>query len=271
MPSDDALDAGTALGDKAGMRVLILGGTTEATALAALMAGEPAYETLVSLAGRTASPSVLPVPMRVGGFGGAEGLARFLAGERIVAVVDATHPFAARISRHAAEACAGTGVPLLALRRPPWRPLPGDRWSEVADVEGAVPALGPEPRRVFLTIGRQALAPFAAAPQHRYLVRTIEPVGDALRVPHLDLVAARGPFAEADERALMVREGVEVLVSKNAGGTATAAKLAAARALGLSVIMVRRPAKPLVETVEDPAAALAWCRAHAGASTRRAV
>ncbi len=201
--------------------------------------------------------------MRAGGFGGAEGLAAYLAREGIGALVDATHPFAAVIAGNAARAAAASGVPLVALRRPPWAAVSGDRWTEVADMAGAVTALGGAPRRVFLTVGRQDLAPFARAPQHHYLVRSIEPVGNALAVPHHDAIRARGPFAEADEEALMAREGVEVLVSKNAGAAATYAKIAAARRLGLPVVMLRQPGRPAAETVTTPEAALAWCLARA--------
>lgn len=244
------------------MRILVLGGTTEASALARLLAERPGWETTLSLAGRTARPQPLPVATRIGGFGGAEGLARWLSDNGTMAVVDATHPFAAVISRNAAAACRAAGVPLLFLRRPPWRAAAGDRWIEAASMPEAARALGSERRCVFLTVGRLELAAFAAAPQHRYLVRTIEPIGDALPVPNLVAIRERGPFDAADERALMTREGVEVLVSKNSGGEATYGKIAAARALGLPVVMVARPDKPDGERVATPEAALEWLAAH---------
>ncbi|MGY2050164.1 cobalt-precorrin-6A reductase [Methylobacterium sp. JK268] len=253
------------------MRILLLGGTTEATALARRLAGDPGLRPTLSLAGRTASPAAAPIPTRIGGFGGAQGLAAWLQAEGVEAVVDATHPFARVISRNAAAACAATGVSLLGLRRPPWTPVPGDRWREVDSVAEAVPALGAAPRRVFLTVGRLELAAFAAAPHHAYLVRTIEPVGDALPVPDLTAIAARGPFAEPDERALMAAHRVEILVTKNSGGEATHGKIAAARALGLPVVIIRQPPRPATEAVETPDAALAWLRAHRPASTRRGV
>ncbi len=241
------------------MRILILGGTTEASALAARLAGNPAFTPVLSMAGRTSEPRPLPIPTRIGGFGGVEGLVRFLAQERIEAVIDATHPFAAIMSRNAAEACAQAQVPLLALRRPPWVAQEGDRWIEVASMEDAVRALGETPRRVFLTVGRLELPPFAAAPQHTYLVRTIEPIGDALPVPNVIAIQDRAPFDEAAERALMAREQIEVVVTKNSGGMATYPKIAAARALGLPVIVVARPEKPRgVEEVATAEAALAW-------------
>ncbi|MCJ2013372.1 cobalt-precorrin-6A reductase [Methylobacterium sp. J-076] len=241
-------------------RLLILGGTTEATALARQLAGDGAFATTLSLAGRTSAPMASPVPTRTGGFGGADGLARYLAEERIDRLIDATHPFAARISANAAIAARQARVPLLAIRRPPWVAGEGDRWTEVADMAGAVAALGPEPRTVFLTIGRQEVAAFAVAPQHSYVVRTIEPVGDALPVPHLRTIAARGPFDAEAEAALMREAGIAVVVSKNAGGAATRGKLLAARRLRLPVVMVRRPDKPDVDSVSDAAGALAWLR-----------
>jgi len=244
------------------MHVLVLGGTTEASALAARLAGCRDLSATLSLAGRTSFPKPAPVPTRIGGFGGVEGLGRWLTEHRVGAVVDATHPFAAVISRNAAAACAQRGVPLLALRRPPWQAQAGDRWIDVPTMPDAVAALGPAPRRVFLTVGRLELPAFAAAPQHAYMVRTIEPIGDAL--PALDVVTIqdRGPFGETDERRLMQEHGIEVVVTKNAGGAATYGKIAAARALGLPVVMVARPPKPDVLTVESVDAGLAWIEAH---------
>ncbi|MFE1600977.1 cobalt-precorrin-6A reductase [Methylobacterium sp. ID0610] len=253
------------------MRILLLGGTTEATALVRHLADRPGFRPILSLAGRTAAPVAAPFDTRIGGFGGPEGLARWLAAEGVDAVIDATHPFAQRISRHAAQACAHSKRPLLALRRPAWHRQAGDHWLEVDSVAAAVPALGAARRHVFLTVGRLELAAFAAAPQHAYLVRTIEPVGEALPVPDLVAVTARGPFSEADERALMRDHRTEVLVTKNSGGGATYAKIAAARALGLPVVIVRQPALPAVEAVDSPEAALAWLEAHRAASTRRGV
>jgi precorrin-6A/cobalt-precorrin-6A reductase len=253
------LDSASDFREKELMRILILGGTTEASALAERLAGNPAFTPLLSMAGRTSDPRPMPIPTRIGGFGGVEGLVRFLAQERIEAVIDATHPFAAIMSRNAAEACAQAQVPLLALRRPPWVAQEGDRWIEVSSMEDAVRALGETPRRVFLTVGRLELPPFAAAPQHTYLVRTIEPIGDALPVPNVIAIQDRAPFDEAAERALMAREQIEVVVTKNSGGMATYPKIAAARALGLPVIVVARPEKPRgVEEVAAAEAALAW-------------
>jgi precorrin-6A/cobalt-precorrin-6A reductase len=244
------------------MRCLILGGTTEASALAARLAGRPGINPMLSLAGRTSEPKAMPVPTRIGGFGGAEGLKDWLAAQRIAAVVDATHPFAAVISRNAAVACEALRIPLLALRRPPWEARSGDRWIDAETMADAAQALGEAPRRVFLTVGRLELGAFAAAPRHAYLVRTIEPIGDAFRVPNLTTIRERGPFDEAAERALMAREGVDVLVTKNSGGAATYGKIAAARALGVPIVMVRRPVKPAVPSVATVEQALAWIEAH---------
>jgi precorrin-6A/cobalt-precorrin-6A reductase len=259
------LDSASDFREKGRMRILILGGTTEASALAALLAGRSEFSPLLSMAGRTSDPRPLPVPTRIGGFGGVEGLARFCREERIEAVIDATHPFAAVMSRNAAEACAQVHVPLLALRRAPWIPQEGDRWIDVNAMDDAVRALGHEPRRVFLTVGRLELPPFAAAPQHTYLVRTIEPIGEALPVPNVIAIRDRAPFDEAAERALMERERVDVVVTKNSGGAATYPKIAAARALGLPAIVVARPEKPRgVEEVASADAALEWLERRHG-------
>lgn len=244
------------------MRILILGGTTEAAGLVRLLADRPNHDVTLSLAGRTAAPLALPACTRIGGFGGAQGLASYLREQTIAALIDATHPFAKVISRNAALASREAGVPLLAIRRPAWARVPGDDWHEVDSVADAVPALGNTPRRIFLTVGRLELAAFAAAPQHRYLVRTIEPVGDALPGIDVTTIEARGPFGAAEEEALMRRHGVELLVTKNSGGTATYGKIAAARGLGLPVVIVRQPVLPEVPRVARASDALAWIDAH---------
>ena len=247
------------------LRILVLGGTTEASALVARLAREPDVSATLSLAGRTATPRLEPVPTRIGGFGGAEGLARWLSENGIEAVIDATHPFAARISANAAEACRAVAVPLLALRRPAWEREPGDDWIAAANVPACLDALGAAPRTVFLTIGRQELAAFARAPQHAYVVRTIEPVGDMLPVPNLVTVSARGPFALDDEIRFMREARIEVLVTKNSGGAATYPKIEAARRLGLPVVIVARPALPDVPAVPDAASVLPWLEARIAA------
>lgn len=253
------------------MNVLILGGTTEASAIARALAGSARVRATLSLAGRTRAPVLPAIPSRRGGFGGVDGLVRYLRGHAVDALIDATHPFAARISANAVAAAALAPVPLLAVLRPAWTATPGDRWTEVADMAAAAAALGTAPRRVFLTVGQGDLAPFAAAPRHRYLIRSIELPDPASLPPGARCVAARGPFAEADERRLLRAEGIEVLVTKNSGGDATAAKLAAARALGVPVVMVARPPGPAAPTVPDAAGALAWLRHRAASGWRRGV
>ncbi len=243
------------------MHVLILGGTTEASALARALAEEYDVRATLSLAGRTRSPAPPPIPTRIGGFGGIEGLCAYLRAEGVDVLIDATHPFAAQMSRHAGEAAALAGIECLAVVRPPWRAQEGDRWTEVSDMAEAAATLGPAPRRVFLTVGQQELAPFRAAPQHRYLIRSVEPIADPPAGARC--FTARGPFAEPDERALMRNEGVEVLVTKNSGGSATAAKLGAARGLGVAVTMIARPPPPDGPSVPDADAAFAWLRRHA--------
>ncbi len=245
------------------MRVLILGGTTEASAIAAALAKDTRVQPVLSLAGRTRAPVLPAIPARLGGFGGIDGLAAYLREHGIAALIDATHPFAAQISRNAVAAAATASVPLLTVLRPPWTPGPGDRWTNVANMTAAAQVLGPEPHEVFLTVGQQELAPFVLAPQHRYLVRSVEPPNPALLPPTARTITARGPFREDEELRLLQREKVEVLVTKNSGGTATAPKLAAARALGLRVVMVARPPGPTVPEAKravcaDAAGALAW-------------
>jgi precorrin-6A/cobalt-precorrin-6A reductase len=239
-------------------RILILGGTAESRALAARLAQRRDLAVTLSLAGRTAKPAAQPVPVRIGGFGGAEGLARHIAAEQIDALIDATHPYAAVMSANAARAAQVARVPLLALRRPPWTPLAGDRWIEVADMRAAVDALGAAPRRVFLTLGRKELAPFTQAPQHHYLVRSVDPVEPPLAVPSASYVVARGPFTEAGDGALLTAHAIEIVVAKNSGGSATYAKIAAARALALPVVMLRRPPLPQVPAVETIDEVAAW-------------
>jgi precorrin-6A/cobalt-precorrin-6A reductase len=223
------------------MRILILGGSSEATRLARVLAGMGGVDPVLSLAGRTRNPDLPPIPHRIGGFGGAAGLAGYLRAERIALVIDATHPFAERMSANAVAACRETGTDLVLFTRPPWIAEPGDCWTEVEDARAAALAIGDEPRRVFLTVGRQQVPAFEAAPQHRYLIRAIDPPDPAPRLPHAELLLSRGPFALEDELALMRNHGIEVLVSKNSGGDAAQAKLEAARALGIPVILMRAP------------------------------
>jgi precorrin-6A/cobalt-precorrin-6A reductase len=231
------------------MRILVLGGTQEARQLCERLALRSELSVTVSLAGRTVAPAAMPVPVRTGGFGGAAGLAAYLADARIDLLIDATHPYAAIISANAAQAAELAHVRILALRRPAWVRQPNDRWIEVADLPAAVEALGAAPRRVFLALGRKDLTPFEAAPWHHYLIRSVDPVTPPLRLPQADYLTARGPFREADERALLEKNKIDAIVAKNSGGESTYGKIAAARALGMDVIMPRRPPMPDVPSV----------------------
>ena len=237
-------------------RLLILGGTAEAVELAAVCTARPVLEVISSLAGRTRVPGLPRGEVRIGGFGGAGGLARFLVERGIDRVIDATHPFAAHMGAHAEQACRDAGVPRLRLLRPPWVRVPGDHWIEVADFAEAAQRLPGLGRRVFLTVGLQELYAFAQLDLW-FLVRTIEPHG-SLPLRDGQWLAGRGPFAIEDELGLLREHAIEVLVSKASGGGATYAKLVAARRLGLPVLMVRRPAPPTGPVVDSVAAALAW-------------
>jgi precorrin-6A/cobalt-precorrin-6A reductase len=239
-------------------RILILGGTAEARELAQKLAGREEFAVTLSLAGRTANPAPQGVPVRNGGFGGSKGLAKYLAAERINVLIDATHPYAAAMSDSAARAVQLIDVRLLALRRPPWDQVEGDRWTEVADAQHAVSALGAEPRRVFLTLGRQELGPFRQAPQHFYLIRSVDPVTPPLAVPNAAYITARGPFTEVEDLALLKEHAIDVIVSKNSGGPASYAKIAAARSLGIEVVMITRPKLPEMPSVDTVDAVMDW-------------
>lgn len=236
--------------------LLILGGTTEANALAKAVA-EQGITAVYSYAGRVETPRPQPLPVRVGGFGGPEGLAHYIRENAITHVVDATHPFAAQMSRNAIEACHATQVPLAALTRAAWKPQPGDVWHRVPDITAAVDALAGDPQRVFLAVGRMHLEDFAAQPQHYYLLRLVDEP-DTLPLPNAEVVVARGPFTEADDRALMQQHGTQLVVSKNAGGSGARAKLDAARALGLPVLMIDRPVLPKRTELSTVAQVLDW-------------
>lgn len=234
---------------------MILGGTHEAAALARRLADD--MDVVTSWAGRTKTKPDLPGRLRVGGFGGAAGLCAYLADESIDAVIDATHPFAARISANAAQACAERATPRLMLVRPPWKAQAKDRWTEAADMAEAARLLPGMGRHPFLAIGVQELSAFAAIFGLHCLVRLAQPAD----VPFAaDVIVARGPFALADEIRLLKDNAIDVLVAKNSGGTATAAKIEAAGQLGLPVLMIRRPPLPAGETVDTVQAASAWVR-----------
>ena len=241
--------------------LLVLGGTTEATALAAALA-KAGIDATFSYAGRVERPQEQPIAVRVGGFGGVDGLARWIADHGITHVVDATHPFAAQMSAHAIAACDRTGTPLAALTRRAWRAQDGDRWSVVPDIASAVAALGETPERVMLAIGRMHLAAFAVAPWHFYLLRLVDPPDEPLPFPDCAVEVSRGPFTLEADRALMERHRITMLVAKNAGGTGARAKIDAARALGLPVVMIERPELPERREVHTVDEVLDWV--HAG-------
>jgi len=249
-------------------RLLILGGTGEAAALArgALARFGEEMSVTTALAGRTRHPGPIPGDVRIGGFGGAAGLGAYLVEHGIDRLIDATHPFAAEISRAARLAAERTGVPRLLLLRPPWRRHALDRWIEVDSIEAAALLVGKIGRCALLTVGAGAILPFARAAGVRFVVRLIDPPGEKLPLHQCQIVLGRGPFGLAQERHLLRQHAVDVLVCKASGGAATEAKLVAAREAGIPVIMVRRPLRepgPAVETVE---AALDWL---AGLDRRR--
>lgn len=237
--------------------VLVLGGTTEASALCATLA-EAQIPATLSYMGRVERPKPQPIPVRIGGFGGVPGLVAWLHRHRITHLVDATHPFAAQMSTNAVLACRETGTPLLALTRPAWQPGPGDTWRSVPDMAAAVAALEGPAQNVMLAIGRMHLAGFAAQPQHHYLLRLVDAPLQPPPLPHHTVVVDRGPFSAEADRALMQQHRIDLVVSKNAGGTGSVSKLDAARALGLPVLMIDRPDLPPRDKVHDPAAVLGW-------------
>jgi precorrin-6A/cobalt-precorrin-6A reductase len=238
--------------------VLVLGGTAEGRQLAEELVAD-GVAVMSSLAGRVSSPRLPAGETRIGGFGGAEGLAEYLVQHRIRAVVDATHPFAARITANAVTACERTETPLLVLHRPPWTARPGDRWTTVPDLPAAAATVArhhPD-AAVLLTVGRQGVDAFADVGQ-RFWLRSVEPPDPPLPARH-QILLDRGPFTPAGERELLQRLRIDVLVTKNSGGPMTAAKLTAARELELPVVMVDRPALPPgVTTADSVTAARAW-------------
>jgi precorrin-6A/cobalt-precorrin-6A reductase len=245
-----------------GLTVLVLGGTSEARELAAALAGQPGLRVISSLAGRVSNPALPAGEVRMGGFGGAAGLAGYLGSAGVGAVVDATHPFAETISAHAVEACTLAGVPLLRLARPGWAPEDSDDWHPAGSLDeaaGLLPALG---SRVFLTTGRQGLAAFARLDLW-FLIRCVDPPSGTLPARH-EVLLARGPYQREAERALMQRHRIDVLVTKNSGGSLTAGKLGAARDLGIPVVVVSRPAAAAAAAVTAIGEAVRWVFAVGG-------
>ena len=244
------------------MRALILGGTADASQLAAEIA-RAGLDAIYSYGGRTRAPADQPLPTRIGGFGGVSGLADYIRREGITHVIDATHPFAAEMSRHAVEACAQTCTPLIALERARWTRASGDNWIDVADVNTAVAALPEAPANVFLAIGRQHIAPFATKPQHSYTLRFVDPPEAPLPFA-ADVIVSRGPFTLDSELEMMRSRGIAWIVARNSGGDGARAKIDAARTLGLPVVMISRPALPERRRVESVADVMQWL----GHSTR---
>jgi precorrin-6A/cobalt-precorrin-6A reductase len=253
------------------LTVLVLGGTSEANGLVNRLIDDPRYAVTLSLAGRTSTPRLPAIATRIGGFGGAEGLAGYLRERGVHILIDATHPFAERISANARRAANSVGTPLIVLERPTWAPEAGDTWTRVASLDEAAAALPREHARVLLTVGRQSIGPFATKPQHYYLIRVIDPPSIPEAMTDVEVLRDRGPFQVDAERSLMTEKRIDILVTKNSGGTAAHAKIAAARQLGLPVIMVDRP-KPTegrgVTSVDDVLARLAK---HHSSLTKRSL
>ena len=246
------------------LRLLLLGGTGEASALAARLADDARIEAITSLAGRTRAPAAIAGQVRTGGFGGSDGLADYLAAEKIDLLIDATHPYAATMPHAAADACARVGVPRLRLLRPPWTPEDGDHWIAATDMTAAATVLSDLAARVFLTTGQRGLNTFAVLRDIWFLVRLIDPPASPLPLAHCEIRLARGPFRVEDEIDLLREHRIGALVSKNSGGDATHGKIAAARALGLPVVMIDRPPQPHGESVANADACLAWLKMRLG-------
>ncbi|WP_107495417.1 cobalt-precorrin-6A reductase [Thalassobius sp. I31.1] len=238
-------------------KILLLGGTTEASRLARHLA-DCGANAIFSYAGRTNSPRSQPLPTRVGGFGGVDGLVDYIRTENITHIIDATHPFAAQMSRNALDAAAQTNTPLVSFERAPWQAGTGDTWQHVADYSGVLDALGDAPRRVFLAIGKQNIDLFTSAPPHHYLLRLVDQPEAAIPLPDHALEIAAGPFDLAGDRALLQHHAIDVIVTKNAGGIGARAKLDAARELGVPVIIMDRPALPGRRILETQQEVMDW-------------
>lgn len=237
--------------------VLILGDTPEARALAHSL-HDAEIRGIYAHGGRKTLASPLPIPTRIGGFGGADGLARYISEARITHIVDATHPFTETMSQNARHAASQSNCPLLALTRPVWSAEAGDTWIHAPDMASAVAALETEPQRIFLAVGRQDVARFSKQPQHHYLLRLAQPPRTSPPLPNHELLIGDGPFNETSERALLEAQKIGLLVARNTGASGSRAKLDAARALELPVLMVDRPSlpkRPEVHAVDD---VMAW-------------
>jgi precorrin-6A/cobalt-precorrin-6A reductase len=247
--------------------LLLLGGTTEAYTLAKALADIGGVRLTTSLAGRTQNPRRPAGDLRLGGFGGLQGLRTYLATEAVTAVIDATHPFARTMGHRAAQACTAEGIALLRLERPAWSPGAGDQWQMVETWQQALTLVqGLGLQRLFLAIGRNELAAFAGHPTVSWLIRAVDDPGDdpafASGFPQATVVLGRGPFTTNDDLALLAAHHIQGVICKNSGGAAGISKLTAARALGLPVVMLQRPLRPLTQTAGDIAAAVSWCQRH---------
>jgi precorrin-6A/cobalt-precorrin-6A reductase len=250
--------------DSARDRVLILGGTGEALKLAQRLAGIPEAIVITSLAGRTRNPTLPVGEVRIGGFGGVEGLTGYLRQNAISLLVNATHPFAATMTLNALEAHKQSGVPLLRLLRPAWRKQPDDTWIKAPNARAAAAICRWLGRRVLLAVGSQDVAAFANLPRAHFFVRMVDPPESPLPLLSAEVIVAKGPFALADERRLMLEQNIDLVIAKNSGGDATFAKIAAARELSVPVVMIDRPEialHPGSETVESVDAAFDWVSA----------
>lgn len=252
-------------------RLLILGGTGDGAEIAAAACARfgDRLEVISALAGRTEAPARPPGSVRIGGFGGADGLAAYLRESGIDLLIDATHPFATNISENARIASAEVGTPRLVFDRPPWRPEAGDRWQTVADMAAAAEAVRELGRRTFLTVGERALAHFVPVQDLWFLIRLIDPPRSPIPLPHHALTLGRGPFAVADERRLLRDHDIDLVVTRASGGEGTQAKLIAARELGLPVVMVARPPRPEGDCVSNVADAMDWIARRLGEPLRR--
>jgi len=241
------------------MTIVILGGTAEARQLASILVAD-GVDVVSSLAGRVRRPNLPPGRVRIGGFGGVDGLAEYLRRQPVAALVDATHPFAATISENAVQAASRTGTPLIRLERPGWTDHPrASSWIWVRDA-AAARAVADSARRPFLTTGRQSLTEFCSWADRDVLVRLVDP--PAKPVPERwTVIMSRGPYSYSDERQILSEYAIDVLLSKDSGGAHTVAKLDAAGDLGIPVVIIARPDHPPVRVLSTVAEVAAWCRA----------
>ena len=250
--------------------LLILGGTGEAASLADRLGGDRRLQVTTSLAGRTSNPRSIAGSVRIGGFGGAEGLRAYLARERMGMLVDATHPFASRISAHAVAACARCGIDRLQLLRLPWDVQPGDRWICVRSMEEAAGQIQASHKTVFLTTGQKGIELFSALDDVRFVVRLVEAPKTRLPIKQHTLILARGPYSAREEERLLQEHQVDLVVAKNSGGAATYAKISASAKLGIPVLMVDQPPQAAGSKVDSVEAAHAWVMARLKTAPRDA-